>query len=532
MFNVRAFPRQILYFSWFLVLVLFLSACSSNEGHKDHPADLDPGNVLRIDLNHNYGSFTPQMLDCAGSTCVFPFIYSYLCVPDTAGELQPDLATAWDYDPRTFTWQIRLRDDARFHNGDPVTAVDAADSILAISNNREKGLGRKIKFARAIDDYLLEIRLKNDDPSFLESIWDMEIFQDPGRQATPNPNDSPAGSGPFTLVDHTADGRVILAANENYYNGRPALDRVIFYYIPDREASWVRLIKGETDIAGDLAVEDYKIIEQYADRFYFSKVLYPYYTILLYNTHHPLFENPMVRRALTHAIDRDYMVQTMMNGLARVTAGPMGNESLWHDPDLNPLPYDPPLALALLKKAGWTPDPQTRCLMKNGKCFEFELLLATGSETGLKLARYIQLCLNDIGIRVHLTALPNDKLIDRYFQNTAFQAVLTSLSTYGRRPEQALSLWVTMDEKRSTAGGFDSPEAARLARLAMDAKDPATRQMYFQQFDRLIAGLAPGSFLFQKTYIDAMSKRFALKYPFSFEVYGLHRLQYARLKNE
>jgi peptide/nickel transport system substrate-binding protein len=307
---------------------------------------------------------------------------------------------------------------------------------------------------------------------------------------------------------------------------------VIFYYIPDREASWVRLIKGETDIAGDLTLKDYKIIEQYADRFYFSRALYSYYTILLYNTRHPLFENPMVRRALTHAIDRDYMIQNILDGMAEVVAGPMGNESLWHDPDLNPLPYDPPLALELLKKPGWTPDPQTRCLMKNGKCFEFELLLSSGSETDLKLARYIQLCLNDIGIRVHLKSSTIDELNARYYQNTKFEAVLTNLDNRVRRPEELFALWITSDGTRSKTGGFDSPEASRLAHLAMDATDPETQKALFQQFDRLIAGLAPGSFLFQKTYIDAMSKRFLLNGPFSFDVPGVYRITSARLRDE
>ena len=529
---VRAFPRQIFYFSWFLVLVLFLSACSSNEGHNDLPATMDPGNVLRIDVDYDFGSFNPHKVDCAGSTYVFPFIYSYLCVPDTAGELQPDLATAWNYDPKTFTWQIRLRKDARFHNGEPLTADDVLFSIRSIIENRYKSLDNTIEKLQATDTHELEIRTKQDVPELLDNIWDMEIIPSPACQATLNTDESPIGSGPFKFVEHTADGRVILAANEDYYNGRPPVDRVVFYYIPDREASWIRLIKGETDVAGDLTFKDYKIIEQYADRFYFSKALYLFYTILLYNTHHPLFENPMVRRALTHAIDRDYMIQTILDGMAEVVAGPMGNESLWHDPDLNPLPYDPPLALALLKKAGWTPDPQTRCLMKNGKCFEFELLLATGSETGLKLARYIQLCLNDIGIRVHLKSSTIDELNARYYQNTKFEAVLTNLDNRVRRPEELFALWITSDDTRSKAGGFDSPEASRLAHLAMDATDPETQKALFQQFDRLIAGLAPGSFLFQKTYIDAMSKRFLLNGPFSFDVPGVYRITSARLRDE
>ncbi len=529
---MRTFSQRIFYVAWFMALFLLLPACSLDKDHDAPPATDAPGNILRFDVDYDFGSFNPHKVDCSGSTYVFPFIYSYLFMPNTEGGLEPDLATAWNYDPKIFTWRIRLRRDALFHNGDPLTADDVLFSIRSTTENRNKSLGNIIASLKAIDTHELEIRMKQDVPELLDNIWDMEIIPSPACQAYLNTDESPIGSGHFKFVEHTADGQVILAANENYYNGRPAIDQVIFYYIQDREASWLRLIKGDTDIADDLTLKDYKIIKQYSDRFYFSIGLYPYYKILLYNTHHPLFENPQVRRALTQAIDRDYMVQCMLDGMAEVTAGPMGNKSAGHDPNLKPLPYNPSHALALLEKAGWTLDPQTRCLMKNGKCFEFELLLPSGNETDLKIARYIQLCLNDVGIRVHLRSLTIDELLARYFQNTAFQAVLTSLSTHGRRPEQVLNLWVKTEETRSIAGGFDSPEAARLAHLALNAKDPETRQIYFQQFDRLIADLAPGSFLFQKTYIDAMSRRFVMNGPFSFGYPGLYRITQARLKNQ
>jgi peptide/nickel transport system substrate-binding protein len=260
--------------------------------------------------------------------------------------------------------------------------------------------------------------------------------------------------------------------------------------------------------------------------------LYDYYNILLYNTRHPLFENSLVRRALTHAVNREYIVQKMLNGMAEVVAGPMGNLSPFHDPDLKPLTYDPILSLELLAKAGWATDPRTRYLMKNGRFFEFEMLLPSGDETDLRVARYIQLCLNDVGIRVHLKTLPPDVFHKRYLQNTDFDAVLPQLTANPRRPEEILGLWVTMDDFPSKAGGFDSPDADRLAGQILEAKDPETRKSLFQAFDRLIADLQPGSFLYQKIYIDAMSKRFTLNYPFLFEYEGFYRLKHARLKNE
>lgn len=525
---MRPFPQRTFYFAWLLTLFLLLPACSQDN---DLAEDL-PGNVVRIDVSCDFGPICPDTNACLGSGYVFPFIYSFLCVPNPDGELEPDLAVRWEYDQKTCTWRIKLRKDALFHNDDPVTAADVAYSISRIIKNYEKSLAQKIKSVKTVDDYLLEIQLEQNDPMFLLSIWDLEIVPDPGRHANLHQDNLPVGSGPFQFEGRTDDGGVILSANENYYRGRPSIDRVIFYYIPDRETSWVRLIKGETDIVGDLGIKDYQIIHKYADRFFFSETPYHYYKIMLYNTRHPLFENPLARRALTHAIDREYIVQNMLGGMAEKVAGPMGNRSPYHDPDLKPLAYDPTLALELLAKAGWTTDPRTQYLMKNGQFFEFEMLLTSGDETDLRVARYIMLCLNDVGIRAHLKTIPPEDLIKHYRQNALFDAMLIELPAQDRRPEEILGMWTQLDAATARAGAFDSPEAAHLSSLILDADDPDTRQSLLRQFDRLIAELQPGTFLFQETYIDAMSKRFTLSYPFSFSHYGFNWLQSARLRNE
>ena len=519
-------------FIWLFLLIVCSPACFQSENSHGNTSADPPGNVLRVDIDFDFGPFNPTSVDCSGSTHLFPFIYSFLCVPNPEGNLEPDLAVSWDYDPETFTWQIRLRQDACFHNGDPVTAIDAVYSIQSKIENQKQNLGDLIRKIKATDKYLLQIQMEQDAPAFLSSIWDMEIIPDLNRHANLDLNDLPVGSGPFKFHGRTDDGGIVLTANEDYYNGRPAIDEVIFNYIPQREDSWIRLLNGKTDIVGNLTVQDYKMTEQYADQFYFSKYYYNYYSILLYNTHHPLFENPMVRRALTHAINRDYIVNNILNGYAEVIAGPMDNRSAWHDPTLKPLAYDPHLALDYLEKAGWTLDPDTHCQVKDGQMFEFELLLPSASEIDLRIARYIMLNLNEVGIRAHLKALPPDVFHKRYFHNMAFDAALVELTSNPRRLEDVLGLWITYGDEVSAAGGFASPETDHLANLILSTKSPDIKKIRLQHFDHLIADLQPGSFLFRKMSIDAMSKRFSLKYPFSYDYQGFFRMQFARLKNE
>ena len=529
--------RHIRVLIWLFVLVVLVSACSFGEDPDGSPdADLSgtdsPGNDLRIDVECDFGPFTPLLEDISGSIYSYPFIYSFLFVPDPAGKLMPDLAVAWAYDPQNFTWRIDLRKDAFFHNGDPVTAADVVFSIQSAIEHRIKSMEAVIKNIKGINPYCLEIQLKQDDPALPFRIWDMSITPAPDRHANLDPDKAPVGSGPFIFDRLTDDARVLLLANDNYYNGRPKIDRVVLHYIPDREKTWARLLKGETDIAGNIRPKNYDIMEQYGDRFYFDKYPGNYYTLMLYNTGHPLFENPLVRQALTHAIDRETMVSEMLGAMAEVVAGPMGNHSPWRDPDLTPLSYDPYLALEYLKKAGWTLDPDTQCLMNAGRAFEFNLLLPAGSETDLRIARFIKLNLNEVGTRVRLKALPLDELVNRYFRNNNFDAVLVEMSANVRRPEEFLGQWVSSEVAVASAGGFYSPEATRLAGRVVAEKDPKTRKMLFHQFDRLIAELQPASFLFQKLYLDAMSQRISVKYPFTFDHPGFYRLQYARLNHE
>ena len=149
---MRPFPQGIFYFVWLLTLLL-LPACSPDKDHADDP----PGNVLRIDVDYDFGPFCPLTVECSGSRYVFPFIYSYLCVLNPDGELKPDLATRWDYDAKTYTWRITLREGACFHNGIPVTAADAVYSISATLKNLQQGLSQKIKSIAAVDDSLIVI---------------------------------------------------------------------------------------------------------------------------------------------------------------------------------------------------------------------------------------------------------------------------------------------------------------------------------------------------------------------------------------
>jgi peptide/nickel transport system substrate-binding protein len=319
-------------------------------------------------------------------------------------------------------------------------------------------------------------------------------------------------------------------ANKDYYEGRPSLDGVIFYYQPDKEESWARLLSGQTDIAQEISPKNYTMMRQYEKKYYFNLyTMNSHYTILLYNTTDPLFSNPNVRLALSHAIDKEHIVEKILEGCGVAANSPMGVISPYHNPKVKPISYNPQKALELLKEAGWSYDKDSGYLNKEGESFEFRILVRKESPIEKKVAQYIMLCLNDLGIKVRLQFLPLRELKEKYFRNNQFQAVVTDLSTIGHAPEVLKSTWCPYLEKKSEAGCFDHPEVTTLIYKALDEKGPSKQNELFYEIDALITSLQPGTFLFQKTAIDVMSKRLIITHPFSLTYQGIYRLKYAAL---
>jgi len=511
-----------------ILLAVFTVCCGKVDDTFDQK-ELSRGSVLRYDVNNSFTSLNPATVEASGSNHIFPLLYSYLFVPDSSGKLRPELAAKWSFDSQKLQWTIHLRKDALLHNNKPVTSKDVKYSYETWIKNFRPDLHLVINRISLLSDTALCIRLKKEDPLILEKIWDFEIF--------PYPDDGeidyynhPIGSGPFKFKERHTNKEIHLEANANYYNGRPSLDKIIFYYQPDKEKAWTRLLAGETDIAQEITPKNYAMIEQYKYRFYFDHYLLNYYTILLYNTYDPIFFDPKVRLALTLAIDRKHIVKDILNGYGKVANGPMGVNSPYHNSEVKPVDFDPQKAVALLKEGGWSHDGTSRLLYKAGKPFEFTIFVFKESQIEKKVARYIQLCLNDLGIKIHLKALAFEELKKKYFGNTEFQVVLTEFGGAYRNPEDLKDYWTGTNGK-AIAGCFEHPEVTRLIKEALEEKDQEKQKELFHKVDALITSLQPGTFLFQKTAIDAMSKRFSLPSPFSLTYEGIHRLRHAALRH-
>lgn len=483
-------------------------------------------NNLRFDVPYPFLSLSP--LDTLnGTTMIFPLMYSYLFVPNYDGQLEPDLATQWTYDPEDFTWTILLRNDALWHDGERVTAEDVRYSLSETIKTHATHLLPLVKEVAVLTDNSLRLALNKDDRRFLHKIGLIEIIPNPSHKGIDLKN-NPIGSGPFRFSYRNGKKEIGLIVNEDYYNGRPSIERIIYYHEVDKQKSWERLIIGKTDIAMEIDPRDFNLIKKYNDSFYFDLRNTNYYTILLYNASDPLFSDSDVRTALSYAIDKESMIERLLSRYGVVACSPIGMNSPYHNPNVQPIPYDPGKALKILQEAGWHRETKSDYLYKEGKRFEFTIYTFEEYRLGQQVAEYIQLILGDLGMKVHLQELPGDVLIQKHMQNCSFQSILTEFGATPDMPELLQYMWCPAGNQRSPVC-FEDSCTTNLFKQALQEEDTVKRTELFQAIDARIAALQPGTFLFHKIALNVMSKRINYPFPFRVDLGSVHRLRHASI---
>jgi peptide/nickel transport system substrate-binding protein len=275
------------------------------------------------------------------------------------GKLHPGLATEWKLTGQT-TWTFKIRQGVKWHNGDPFTAADAKWSLERTWDpnvkTRVSTVFTTIDKVEAPDASTLVITTKKPDPllparlafyggqivprKYLESVKD-EAF-----------NAKPVGTGPVKFVSWTKDDRIVLEANADYWGGKPDFDRLIVRAVPEMAPRVAGLLKGEVDIITQLPPDQGDRVNGNAST-RVSGALYAGLYVLAVNSKMKPLDNPLVKQALSLAIDRELIVKELWRGRGIVPSGPIAKGDNHFDAALPVLKYDPKEARERLKKGGY-----------------------------------------------------------------------------------------------------------------------------------------------------------------------------------
>ncbi len=275
------------------------------------------------------------------------------------GKLYPGLATEWKLEGQT-AWRFKLRPGVKYHNGDPFTSADAKWSLERTFDPNAKTMVATvfttIDRIEAPDPATLVIHTKKPDPLlparlafYGGQIVPKKYVESVGNDAF---NAKPVGTGPVRFVSWVKDDKLVLEGNPDYWGGKPDFDRMIVRSIPETAPRVAAVLKGEVDIITQLPPDQGERVSGNAS----TKVqgaLYAGLYVLAVNSKRPPLDNPLVKQALSLAIDREAIVKELWRGRGIVPSGPIAKGDNHFDAGLPPLAYNPKEARERLKKAGY-----------------------------------------------------------------------------------------------------------------------------------------------------------------------------------
>jgi len=312
-------------------------------------------------------------------------------------ELQPHLAISWEQIEPT-VWQYKLRQGVKFSNGEPFNAEQVKFSFERVmdpaSTSMRKGETRWVSEVEVVDEYTVNFHTNGVVPLFDLYLSKFPIV--PRGYVTEVGDEifarEPIGTGPFILREWVKDDHITMVRNPDYWGPQPKIDILTFRTVPDIASRVATLLAGEADVVMDLQPATITEVEKRPNLTALKRpemrCLY-----LKFNTRieSPL-EDVRVRQAFNYAINKEAIVQTVLNGYGSVLQGQPESPEYWDfNPNLEPYPYDPEKAKELLAEAGYPDGFEIRMSCPRGRyMMDAEICQAVGGQ------------LRDVGITLDL----------------------------------------------------------------------------------------------------------------------------------
>ena len=278
-------------------------------------------------------------------------------------ELKPGLATSWEFSDDSTRLRFTLREGVTFHNGEPFNAEAVKYTFdRLLGEQGKKGPQRSnytsIERVEVVDDTTVEFVMNQADPVILTKlagygamIVPPKYIEEAGEEAF---DKKPVGTGPFKVVEYTPAVDVKLEKYEDYWGEKARIDDLTIRFIPEPATRMSELLSGGVDIALNIPTSAIDTVKG-NDAVELVSVPGPTVSLLRFKVVDAVTEDVRVRQAINMAVDRAAIIDALLKGYGQPIASLQGAKSFGYDPDLQPYPYDPNGAMALLKEAGFKP---------------------------------------------------------------------------------------------------------------------------------------------------------------------------------
>ena len=474
-------------------------------------------NTITIALGADAKRLIPMLATDSASGDISGWIFNGLTKYDKDIKITGDLAESWDVSADGLTITFHLRRNVKWHDGAPFTSRDVLftyktlkDPGVATPYSDSLGPVSKVE---ALDDYTVRVTYKEPFAPALES-WGMGIIPEhllKGKDINKDGfNRKPVGTGPYRFGEWITGNRIVLAANDDYFEGRPHIDKFVARILPDQATEFLELKARGIDYMGLNPVQYARQSDTEDIGRHFNKLRYPAfaYTYLGYNLKDGKFADKRVRQAISYAINRDSIIQGVLLGLGSPCTGPFPPESWAFNKDVKGYTYDPDKAKALLAEAGWKDTDGDGTLDKDGEPFRFTILTNQANEERKKAGQIIQQDLKKVGIDVKLNALEWQALLHDFIDKRKFEVIILGWAL--SRDPDAYDIWHSSKTKEGEFNfvGYDNPEVDGLLIEGRQTFDAGKRKEIYHRLHSILSDDAPYTFLYVPDALPILHKRF------------------------
>lgn len=443
-------------------------------------------------------------------------IYDRLTQSKADGTIEGRLAESWTVNEDSSAVTFKLHENAVWSDGEPVTADDVVFSYQMYSDPQVEAKSRyHLQYIAGVDDSGAElsedsIEVTADDTytvtfnlktsmyvdTFLQDIDTVyiipkHIFEGKTAEEINAPTlwANPVGSGPFIYDSEINGERMEFVKNPNYYLGAPKIDRLILR-VTDSASMLAGLINGDLDMIGygSILIDDWELAKQ-QENLVTESIPTTSYTTMIFNTAKP-YMTQEVRQALSMAINRDVLIQAILQGEGEAVVTPISSVSPYYNENIE-VWYDPDKAKSMLEEAGF-PFDQT-----------LVFYISSGSSATERTAALIAQDLQKIGVKVRIEQVDFATLMNNMLDGQHDLGLIGSGGTLD--PSESREMIYP-----GSSVNFCQLTDTELSDIIDEGNSKLTfeeRKPYFDEYQEMIVERSPMAYLYTKNTLTAYNKR-------------------------
>lgn len=452
------------------------------------------GGSVVVAVSSDPGGLNPAITTQGGVTTICGSIFSGLVAHDFNLNPVPDLAESWEVSTDGRTYTFHLAPNAVFHDGVPVTSEDVRFTfeqlLLKYHSRTRASVGDNLRRIETPDTHTVVFVFERPYAAFLQlvdvtnaPVMPKHLFENTDPLTNPH-NTAPVGSGPFKFGEWLKGDHLTLLRNEKYFKaGKPYLDRIIYRVMPAASMSAIAFERGEVDYLTSAAPLDLLRWKNTPGVVVTDKGREGYATVetLVPNLTHVPLSDTRVRRAMAHAIDKQYIVDKVAFGMGTPATGPVSSVLAWaYNPGVLKYEHDAVLANRLLDEAGYRRDSE-------GVRFHLKFVYAASYE---KVVEALRDQLREAGIIVDLQMMEFAAAVDAVYIKKDFDLGFASFEN-GPDPDIGVKRTVVSSNigtiPFSNGAGYRNARVDELFAQAASEPDRGKRAaLYFEAQDILV----------------------------------------------